>query len=237
MNEKINKELTRLQKELQDLESATKQIKKAESIASQVTLSVQNIQKKYTDHLENIKQETQKLLKEHAEISAKKTSKLVDTTNNFISQVEKKTAENNQLNQTKINQFLDSSISSNNTIINKHKEQIEKVEELLESYLKLAVSTGQLSDKISEVKFPERLDRIMINTGEIQTQIRQIQSNIQTIQDDERLDTLTKKLKRNTRRTNWVLIIALLTLLSSVFSGYFIVAKYLPQLNIIKDLL
>lgn len=244
MKEKINKELTRLQKELQDLESAAEQIKKAETIATEVTQSVREIQKKYGEHLDAIQSQTQTTLKEQSE----KTQKTIDTlsekqklqiedSKKQLDDLKKELGESNTANSKKLNEYLDKSLESNRQMFESHEKQVAEVNKLLANYLDLAESAGKLAERIDQVNFPERLDKITINTGEIQTQIRQIQNNVQGIRSDTRLDVLSKKLKKNTRRTNYILLFGILSFIMLLFTSYALLVKYLPQLDYLKDLL
>mgnify|MGYP005844050091 CR=1 FL=1 len=244
MKEKINKELTRLQKELQDLESAAEQIKKAETIATEVTQSVRDIQKKYGEHLDAIQSQTQTTLKEQSE----KTQKTIDTlsekqklqiedSKKQLDDLKKELGESNTANSKKLNEYLDKSLESNRQMFESHEKQVAEVNKLLANYLDLAESAGKLAERIDQVNFPERLDKITINTGEIQTQIRQIQNNVQGIRSDTRLDILSKKLKKNTRRTNYILLFGILSFIMLLFTSYALLVKYLPQLDYLKDLL
>jgi polyhydroxyalkanoate synthesis regulator phasin len=244
MKEKINKELTRLQKELQDLESAAKQIKNAEAIATEVSQSVRDIQKKYGEHLDAIQTQTQNTLKEQSE----KTQKTIDTlsekqklqieeSKKQLDELKKELSETNGANTLKIDEYLNKSLESNRQMFESHEKQVAEVNKLLENYLDLAESAGKLAERIDQVNFPERLDKITINTGEIQTQIRQIQNNVQGIRSDTRLDILTKKLKKNSRRTNYVLLFGILSFIMLLFTSYALLVKYLPQLDYLKDFL
>lgn len=244
MKEKINKELTRLQKELQNLESAAAQIKKAETVASQLTESVQAIQKKYGQHLDTIQSETQNLLKSQAEKArstidslSEKQNKLTEETRAQLEALKNELSESGAKNHEKLNEYLDKNLESNKLLFDSHNKQVAEIHRLLENYLDLAESTGQLSDRIGQVNFPERLDKITINTSEIQTQIRQIQNSVLSLQADTRIDTLTTKVKKNTRRTNWVLLFAVLSFLMMLFTSYALLVKYLPQMDYLKDLL
>lgn len=244
MEEKINKELTRLQKELQDLESATDQIKKAEKIASEVTASVQEIQKKYGTHLDAIHEQVNSSLKAQAEKSQKTIESIsqeqktqTEESKKQLEALKKELSESNAKNSEKLNQYLDESLKNNRQMFESHEKQVAEVNKLLENYLDLAESAGKLSQRIESVNFPERLDKLTINTGEIQTQIRQIQSNIQSMRSDTRLDVLSKKLKKNTRRTNYVLLFGVLSFIMLLFTSYALLVKYLPQLDYLKDFL
>jgi chromosome segregation ATPase len=244
MKEKINKELTRLQKELQDLESAAEQIKKAETIATEVTQSVRDIQKKYGEHLDAIQSQTQTTLKEQSEKTQKTIETLsekqklqIEDSKKQLDDLKKELGESNTANSKKLNEYLDKSLESNRQMFESHEKQVAEVNKLLANYLDLAESAGKLAERIDQVNFPERLDKITINTGEIQTQIRQIQNNVQGIRSDTRLDVLSKKLKKNTRRTNYILLFGILSFIMLLFTSYALLIKYLPQLDYLKDLL
>ena len=263
MKEKINKELARLQKELQGLENATSQIKKAESIATEVTKSVKGIQTQYIKHLEDLKTQTKNILDQNSESSKKLIKELsenskmninklsenshknikqltdshkkeIKKTNNELLELKKEISESNTINTNQIKQLAEETHKNQVELSSSHEKQMAEVNKLLESYLDLAQSTGKLSERIGNVNFPERLDKITINTGEIQTQIRQLQSNVQTMRSDTRLDVLTKKMKKNTRRTNVVILLGVLSFIMLLFTSYALMVKYLPQMDYLR---
>ncbi|MEA2041246.1 MAG: hypothetical protein U9N85_01665 [Bacteroidota bacterium] len=244
MKDQINKELTRLQKELQGIESAVTQINKAESIASQVTKSVKEIQSKYIEHLDALKKQTKDILDKNSEASLKNIQTLTDShqkemakTNKEIQALKTDIVDINKKNTDQIKQLSKETHQGNVELTSSHEKQMAEVNKLLANYLELAESTGKLSERISHVNFPERLDKITINTGEIQTQIRQLQNNMQALRADTRLNTLTKKLKKNTKRTNFVVLLGVLSFVMLLFTSYALFVKYMPQMDILKEFL
>lgn len=239
MKEKINQELSRLQKELSKLESAVAQIEKAEKISTSVIDAVKEVQKNYADHLTSVQKSTDKYLKDSAKQAEEKIKhvlniqlKQTEETKKTITalQAEIKKAESGS--QAGISKLIDKTTKDISALTKSHNEQIEKVNLLLKDYLELASSTAQLSDKIDEVNFPVRLDKIMTNTGEINKEIRNIQADVKRISEDETITNLQKKVTKNNRKINFTIFTAIIILLVMLFVAYdLVIIKHFPNLD------
>jgi len=79
MNEKINKELVKIQDELGALDTAVKQIEKAETIASGVVKSIDQLQGKYSNHLDFLQKQVGELIEKNEKISEERLNGLSES--------------------------------------------------------------------------------------------------------------------------------------------------------------
>ena len=239
MKEKINQELSRLQKELAKLESAVAQIEKAEKISTSVIEAVNGVQKSYAENLTTVQKSVDKYLQDSAKQAEEKIKhvlniqlKQAEESKKVIKDLNAEIKKAESGSQAGITKLVDKTTKDIAGLTKSHNEQIEKVNLLLQDYLELASSTAQLSDKIDDVNFPVRLDKIITNVGEMNKEIRNIQADVKRIAEDNTIETLQKKVKKNNRKINFTIIVAIIILLVVLFIGYDLVfVKYFPNLN------
>ncbi len=238
MKEKINIELAKLQKELGNLETAVSQISKAEKISTEVVKSIQELNVKYDTQFTKLIEEFDKYLSE----SIKKTeSKYIETVNKNQEVINQLIALSTSQSENS-KQIFDSLQKDTETLIvqtqeqtqhliEQHSIQVEEVNKLLKSYLELAQSTTKLTDQLNSVDFPIRLDKIYANIGEMNTEIRRIQSMVKLVAEDPRIFEIQEKVKKNSKKLNFLTILTIITLLFILGLSYeLIFSKYVQFL-------
>jgi hypothetical protein len=227
MKDKINSELTKLQTELGNLGNAVSQISKAEKLSNELLSTVKEIQQKYDSqfekiisHYDSFLAQNSKLGEEHIVKTSEKYVSDVENTRQALAQISAETQ--NLLNETK---------DQIGVLVAHHSSQITETNNLLQSYLELAKATTALSVQIEKVDFPVRLDKISINIGEMNSEIRQIQSHIKSIADDPVLMQMEARMRRTNKKLNWLTVLVVISLLLLAGLTYeIIVIKYLPGL-------
>ncbi len=229
MKDQINQELIKLQTELGNLGSAVSQISKAEKLSSEIVAAVQDMQSKYEAQFEKISGHFENYLSQLTKNSE----------DNFQKSVEKNAADSEEIQKivahisAEAHNLLSETQSQVGILVEHHSSQITEINNLLQSYLQLAKSTTALSVQIEKVDFPTRMDKITVNIGEMNSEIRQIQAHLKSIADNPVLANLENRIRKNNKKINFIAglaIIALLLLLGLTYE--IIILKYFPQLGL-----
>lgn len=235
MNEKINKELVKIQDELSALDTAVKQINKAESIASSVIKTIGELQGKYAGHLdfvqkrvdESINHSTEKVDGLVTDLSDKYTKQLEEVSGVF-EKFHKKTVSTQNENNTLIKKTLEKTDSQIYQISSSHNKQIEEVQSLLNNYLDLAQSAATLTEEVKDINFPTRLG----NLENAAKQLNQVQ--VQLKDDFQSYELTNEKILRNTkrskRRITVTMIFVILSFVAILGIGLDVLLKYFPNL-------
>jgi hypothetical protein len=234
MNEIINNELIKIQDELIALESAAKQIGKAETIANGVVNSIRELQGKYSNHLEYIQKQVDGIL---TQTSSQNETLVSDLTERHTKQLEevtgifenfhKQTVQAQNQNNDLIKRSLERTDSQIYQLSSSHQKQIEEVHGLLKNYLELAQSTATLSDMIQKVDFPKRLG----NLENAAVQLNQVQVQLKT--DFEKIEALNTEIARRTKTINKkstiTLIFVILTFIGALGITLDMIYRYFPN--------
>lgn len=235
MNDKVNKELIKIQDELSILDNAVTQIDKAGSTATEVIKTIREVQGKYSSHLEFIQKKVDELLDKSSK-DAKET--LEELSGNYKKQAEEIrkifTDYHNETvkSQQSSNGLLESTIKKNDeqisSLTSKHKQQVAEVSNLMEGYMDLAKSTANLNQEIQEVDFPTRLQNIENAAKQLNKVQVQLKNDIQTV--DETEQEILKKLKKSNRRSGINMILNILILVSILGVGFEVMLNYFPEM-------
>ncbi len=235
MNEKINNELVKIQDELLALDNAVKQIEKAEAVASSVIKTINELQGKYSNHLEFIQKQVGGILDQ---TSTKANTLIEDLSDKYTQQLEevsgifedyhKKTVTTQNQNNDLIKRTLEKTDSQIYQISSSHNKQIEEVHGLLANYLDLAQSTATLTEEVQKINFPKRLG----NLENAAKQLNQVQVQLKDdfVSFEEKTDLILKNTKKTRRRTTTTMIIASLTLIAVLGIGLKVALDYWPTL-------
>ncbi len=235
MNDKINNELIKIQDELAALDSAVKQIEKAESIASGVINTIRELQGKYSNHLDFVQKQVDGLISQTGnqteslirDLNEKYTKQLEEVSGIFEDYHKKTVLAQNQ-NNNLIKRTLDKTDSQIYQISSSHNKQIEEVHSLLQNYLELAQSTATITDLIQKIDFPKRLG----NLENAAVQLNQVQ--VQLKDDFQAIETsnleIIKKTKSISKKSTINLIFVILIFVGVLGISLDIINKYFPQL-------
>jgi len=235
MNEKINNELIKIQDELSALDTAVKQIQKAESIASSVIKTISELQGKYTNHLDFVQKQVDSVLSQSTgqaqslvkDLSDKYTTQLQEVSGIFENYHKETVLAQNQNNDL-IKRTLDKTDSQIYQISASHNKQIEEVHTLLQNYLELAQSTAKLTEEVQKINFPKRLG----NLENAAVQLNQVQ--VQLKADFEGFEAKNEEIKKNTvkinRKSTISLIFTIVIFIIVTAIGVELLFKVFPQL-------
>lgn len=181
MKELINNELAQLQKDLENLQSASKMISQAGEASNSVIAEAKGIQEEFSRNLESLtnlytqyleaanKQSSQnqllvvdhvkKTISEQGAVLDKYTQ-LVETSNSNTKAMYAKAVEDLKKNSDEASQNVE-------TVKSTYLKQSAETDKLLASYLELAESTAELKGKIEAVDFPSRLDTLCNRVEEL----------------------------------------------------------------------
>jgi len=235
MNEKINNELVKIQDELSALDTAVKQIEKAESVASNVIKTISELQGKYSNHLDFIQKQVDEILSKN---SSKADTLVQDLSDKYTKQLEevseifedyhKKTVTTQNQNNELIKKTINKTDSQIYQLSSSHNKQIEEVHGLLANYLDLAQSTATLTDEVQQINFPKRLG----NLENAAKQLNQVQ--VQLREDFETFETKSDQILKNTKKTRKrataTMIMTFITLVGILGIGLKIALDYWPTL-------
>lgn len=234
MNETINKELENLQNELATLDTAVKQISKAEKLSSEIVKAIESLNKKYQESFDKIFAETQKLFEKNSTENEKKITVLI-TDYQRRTQESKAIFDKIQTENTTIAQTNAAEIEN---LIESHKIQLQKVDSMLESYIELAESTSKLADKIDNIYFEQQFNKLSANLSEINIEVRTVKEIATDTVKKETLDLLQKRLRRNNRKVNFTMYLMIATFVIVALMAYqFAVIKYFPESNFLEQIL
>ncbi len=248
MKEKINQELVKLEKELSSLNSAVSQIRKAEKISTEVIDAVKKLHTKYTESLEKVNTNTESHLNESVKKTEEKILETIDfqkeqaknifgnqktqieESKKLITDLRNEIISSGKKNNDEVQKIIEDNKTQVKTLTDTHHKQIDEINSLLNNYLNLADSTNKLSDKIEEVNFPQRLDKISVNIGDINNEIRNILGHIRDLSEDDSIEVLQKKVRKNNRKINFTIFMVIITFIILLFLGYEIIfLKYFPN--------
>ena len=235
MNEKINSELIKIQDELMAFDNAVKQIEKAESIASSVIKTINELQGKYSSHLDFVQKQVDDILSKNSSKAdtlvqglSDKYTKQLEEVSEIFEDYHKKTVSTQNQNNDLIKRTLDKTDAQIYQISSSHNKQIEEVHGLLANYLDLAQSTATLTDEVQQINFPKRLG----NLENAAKQLNQVQ--VQLREDFETFETKSDQILKNTkktrRRTTTTMIMTFLTLIAVLGIGLKVALDYWPTL-------
>ena len=232
MNEKINKELVKIQDELGALDTAVKQIEKAETIASGVVKSIDQLQGKYSNHLEFLQKQVGELIEKNEKISEERLNELSESLKNQAEEISntfaeyhKKTVATQNENNALIKRTFEKTNSQIYQISASHNKQIEDVNVLIKRYLDLAQSTAELNEEIKRIDFPVRLKNL--ESAAIQLNKVQVELNNDI---EEKNAVIIKKLKKQNRRVTTTMIFTILIFVMAAGIGFDVLLKYFPDL-------
>jgi len=224
MDDKINKELIKIQDELSTLDSAVAQIDKAGITATEVIKAVREVQGKYSNHLEFVQNKVDELL----EKSGKNAEEKLEEIRKIFVDYHKETLKSQQSN----NSLIESTIKKNDeqitALTSKHSQQVSDVSNLMESYMDLAKSTATLNQEIQEVDFPTRLQNLENAAKQLNQVQVQLKTDIQTIDTTEQ--EVLKKIKKANRRAGTNVILNILILAVVVAIGIEVMFHYFPEM-------
>jgi hypothetical protein len=234
MNEMINNELIKIQDELSALDSAVKQIEKAETIASSVIKTITELQGKYSNHLDFIQKQVAGLLTESSgkvqqltqDLSDKYTRQLQEVSGIFENYHKNTVLTQNQNNDL-IKRTLDKTDSQIYQIGASHNKQIEEVQTLLQNYLELAQSTAKLTEEVQKINFPKRLGNLENAAMQLNQVQVQLKTDFQTFEDkNEEVRKFSVKMNRKSTIT-LVFVVLIFAIVAAL--GIEVLLKY-PQL-------
>ncbi|GEM_PF-2799704 len=234
MDEIINNELIKIQDELSALDNAVKQIEKAEAVATTVIKTINELQGKYSNHLDFIQKQLSFLLSSSGtqiqdltkNLSEKYTMQLQEVSGIF-EDYHKKTVLTQNQNNDLIKRTLDKTDSQINQISASHSKQIEEVQSLLQNYLDLAQTTAILNEEVQKINFPKRLG----NLENAAMQLNQVQVQLKTdFQSFEaKNEAIQKYSVKINRKSTATLVFVVLIFVVVVGIGIEVLIKY-PQL-------
>jgi len=234
MDEIINNELIKIQDELSALDNAVKQIEKAETVATSVIKTINELQGKYSNHLDFIQKQLAFLLSTSGNqvqeltknLSEKYTMQLQEVSGIF-EDYHKKTVLTQNQNNDLIKRTLDKTDSQINQISASHGKQIEEVQSLLQNYLDLAQTTAILNEEVQKINFPKRLG----NLENAAMQLNQVQVQLKTdFQSFEAKNEAIQKYSVKINRKSTVTLVFVVLIFAIVVGiGIEVLIKY-PQL-------
>lgn len=209
MKELINNELAQLQKDLENLQSASRMIAQAGEASNGVIAEAKGIHEDFAKNLESLT----KLYSEYLEAANKqssqnqlmvvdhvkktitdqsaildKYSQLVETSNNNTQSLYDKAVASQEKS---INKLMDDTTKKVDTVKDTYLKQSAETGKLLSSYLELAQSTAELKGKIEAVDFPKRLDNLANSSSAISEEYVKLSKSYQAVKTD--YDTLAAK--------------------------------------------
>ncbi len=209
MKELINNELAQLQKDLENLQSASRMISQAGEASNGVIEQAKGIHEDFEKNLENLtnlytqfleaanKQSSQnqlmvvdhvkKTISDQSAILDKYTQ-LVETSNSNTQQLYDKAVASQEKS---INKLMSDTTTKVDTVKDAYLKQSAETGKLLASYLELAQSTAELKDKIQAVDFPTRLDCLASSGSAISQEYVKLSKSYEAVKSD--YDTLAAK--------------------------------------------
>ncbi len=180
MKELINNELAQLQKDLENLQSASRMIAQAGEASNGVIAEAKVIHEDFSKNLEKLTT----LYTEFLEAANKQSSQnqlLV------VDHVKQTITEQSALID-KCSSLVDKSASDAalkvETVKETYLKQSAETGKLLSSYLELAQSTAELKDKIQSVDFPQRLDSLTSSSDDLSQKYTSLSKNYDAVKTD-----------------------------------------------------
>ncbi|MBN1252074.1 MAG: hypothetical protein JXR51_15035 [Bacteroidales bacterium] len=235
MNDKINNELVKIQDELSSLDTAVKQIEKAETVASNVIKTISELQGKYSNHLDFIQKQVSELLAKNEIQSEDRLNQLSESfkkqaeeMSNVFSEYHKTTVSAQNQNNDILKRSLDKTDSQIYQISASHSKQIDEVNGLITKYLDLAQATAELNQDITNIDFPVRLQNL--ESAAKQLNQVQVELNNDFLSIDTKTDEILKKIKKQNRKSTTIMIFAILIFIAVAGIGLDVLLKYFPDM-------
>jgi len=235
MNDKINKELIKIQDELSVLDNAVTQIDKAGTTATEVIKTIREVQGKYSNHLEFVQNKVDELFEKSGKNAEQKLEEISENYKKQAEEIRKiftdyhtETVKSQQSN----NDLIESTIKKNDeqigALTSKHGQQIADVKKLMDGYMDLAKSSATLNQEIQEVDFPTRLQNLENAAKQLNKVQVQLKNDIQAV--DETEQEILKKLKKQNRRSGINLIFTILIFIVVLGVGLEVMLNYFPEM-------
>ncbi len=236
MNDKINKELIKIQDELSTLDTAVAQIDKAGTTATEVIKTIREVQGKYSNHLEFVQNRVDELLEKSEKNANDKLEEISENYKNRAEEIRKiftdyhnETVKSQQTN----NDLIESTIKKNDeqitALTSKHGQQVNDVRKLMDGYMDLAKSSATLNQEIQEVDFPTRLQNLENAAKQLNNVQVQLKNDIQSV--DETEQKILKKIKKQSRRSGINLIFTILIFIIVLGVGIELMFNYFPEMK------
>lgn len=235
MNDKINNELIKIQDELLALESAAKQIEKAELVAREVILSIKELQGKYTNHLDFVQKQIHQLMEQTGSQTEQLVSDLMQKHTDQLESISKifeefhnKTVQTQEQNYELVKNSLKKTDSQVQELSSSHQKQIEEIDQLLKNYTELIKSSEILTNTINRIDFPKRLGNLenaAIQLNQVQVQLKSDFEGIETTNQD-----ILNQTKRINKKSTLQLILIILIFAGIIGISLDLLNKYFPQL-------
>ena len=224
MNDKINKELIKIQDELSTLDNTVLQIEKAGVTATELIKTIREVQEKYSIHLEFVQNKVDELL----EKSGKNAEEKLEEIRNIFIDYHNETIKSQQSNIDLIDLTIKRSDDQINAITSKHEQQVEDVSKLMNGYMDLAKSSATLNQEIQDVDFPTRLQNIENAAKQLNNVQIQLKDDIQAV--DETEQEILKKIKKQSRRSGISLTLNILIFIIVLAVGLEVMFHYFPEM-------
>lgn len=224
MNDKINKELIKIQDELSTLDNAVLQIDKAGITAAELIKTIREVQGKYSNHLEFVQNKVDELLDKSGKNAEQKLEEIRKIFVDYHNETIKRQQSNNDLIELTIKRN-DQQV---NAITSKHEQQVKDVSKLMNGYMDLAKSSATLNQEIQEVDFPTRLQNLENAAKQLNKVQIQLNNDIQAV--DETEQEILKKIKKQSRRSGINLIFTILIFIIVLGVGLEVMFHYFPEM-------
>ena len=235
MNDKINNELVKIQDELSALDTAVKQIEKAETVASGVIKSIKELQGKYNNHLDFIQKQVGELLEKNEAQAADRLNdisedfkKQAEEISNVFAEYHKKTVATQNENSDILKRSLSKTDQQIYQISASHNKQIDDVNVLIKRYMDLAQSTAVLNEDIINIDFPVRLKNLESAAKQLNQVQVELNNDFQSI--DSKSTEILKKVKKQNRKSTTIMIFTILSFIIVAGIGFDVLLKYFPGL-------
>jgi hypothetical protein len=235
MNDKINNELIKIQDELIALESAAKQIEKAELVAKEVISSIKELQGKYTNHLDFVQKQIHQLMDQTGSQTEQLVNDLMQKHTNQLESISKifeefhnKTVQTQEQNYELVKNSFNKTDSQIQELASSHQKQIEEISQLLKNYSELIKSSEILTEAINRIDFPKRLG----NLENAAIQLNQVQVQLKTdFQEIETSNTaILSQTKRINRKSTLQLIFIILIFIGILGISLDVINNHFPRL-------
>ena len=222
MNDKINKELIKIQDELSTLDNTVLQIEKAGVTATELINTIRGVQEKYSIHLEFVQNKVDELL----EKSGKNAEENLEEIRNIFIDYHNETIKSQLSNNDLIELTIKRSDKQISEIASKHEQQVEDVSKLMNGYMDLAKSSATLNQEIQEVDFPLRLQNLENAAKQLNNVQVQLKNDIEAVDGTEQ--EILKKIKKQSRRSGISLILNILIFIIVLGIGTEVMFHYFP---------
>ena len=236
MDDKINKELIKIQDELSTLDNAVAQIDKAGTTATEIIKTIREVQGKYSNHLEFVQNKVDELLEKSGKTSeetlkgiSEEYKKQAEEIRKIFTDYHNETIKSQQSNNDLIELTIKKNDGQISALTSKHSQQIEDVSKLMDGYMDLAKSSATLNQEIQEVDFPTRLQNLENAAKQLNDVQVQLKNDIQSV--DETEQEILKKLKKQNRRSGINLILNVLIFITVLGIGIELVFNYSPAIK------